>query len=446
MRGVCTRVRPLIAAALSAAVIGLSAQTWQSPRAHEQQLPDSIDCWEPALAVGPAGEVYVVAGRRNAPLRDPKYDQKQMIWRSNDHGATFTGPTPVSTEGSMHYDQRIAGDEKGTVWVSYLDRVPVANSRNPQSRLRLARSTDGGRSFSAQTVTTEHVSDKPELAVSKDGKDLYIAYTSTPGPRIAASHDGGGTWNEPMVIVPNEGRHFWPEALSLAPDGTVWLAVPSMSESDIAAGKPTPVTLHVFRSADGGRTWQDSEMSTSGRLPGGCPHRPDCPVKVNRISIAADSQERVHVLYTEGAAPERPYSLWYRSSVDAGRSWSSPSLVDASPRPISNDIADHDYITIASGTNDRVCATWVDDRRGGLDAWARCSSDGGRTWGTETLLSDRGEGADYKSPTGFGVFYGHYGGAAVDPDGRFHAVWAAGEPGYRTGSVWVNRVDAKEAR
>jgi hypothetical protein len=50
-------------------------------------------------------------------------------------------------------------------------------------------------------------------------------------------------------------------------------------------------------------------MSTSGRLPGGCPHRPDCQGKVNRISIAVDSQKRVHVLYTEGAVPDRPYSL-----------------------------------------------------------------------------------------------------------------------------------------
>jgi len=249
-----------------------------------------------------------------------------------------------------------------------------------------------------------------------------------------------------MVIVPNDGRHFWPEALSVAPDGSVWLAVPSMSDSDIAAGKPTPVTLHVFTSADGGRTWRDSDMGRSIRLPRGCPHRPDCPVKVNTISIAVDARNRAHVLYTEGPAPDKPYPLLYRSSSDGGGTWSPPMIVDASPRPASNDTSDHDDISIAASGNDRVCAAWVDDRRGGLDAWARCSVDGGRTWFTATLLSDRPDGADYKSPTGFRMFYGHYGGAAIDADGRFHVVWAEGEPGYRTGSVWVNRVEAKDSR
>jgi hypothetical protein len=34
------------------------------------------------------------------------------------------------------------------------------------------------------------------------------------------------------------------------------------------------------------------------------------------------------------------------------------------------------------------------------------------------------------------------GGAAIDASGRLHAVWAAGEPGYRTGTVWLLEVFA----
>jgi hypothetical protein len=89
----------------------------------------------------------------------------------------------------------------------------------------------------------------------------------------------------------------------------------------------------------------------------------------------------------------------------------------------------------------RVCAVWVDDRMGALNTWARCSTDSGRTWGAETLMSDRTDGAPYKSAQGFKAFFGHYGGAAIDAAGKLHAVWAAGEPGYRTGTVWVNSVD-----
>src|SRR5437867_6186810 len=119
------------------------AYDWRLQKTHEQQLPDSIDCWEPALAVGPAGEVYVSAGRRNAPLRSPNYDQRQVVWRSDDRGVTFKPPKPVSSDGSKHYDQRIAVDRRGTVYLSYLDTLRTPNGR-PQSRLRLAISRDRG--------------------------------------------------------------------------------------------------------------------------------------------------------------------------------------------------------------------------------------------------------------------------------------------------------------
>jgi hypothetical protein len=83
-------------------------------------------------------------------------------------------------------------------------------------RLRLARSRDNGRTFSVETVTTEHVNDKPELAVSRDGEHLYIVYESSPGPRLVASDDAGRTWEEPRVICQGDGRHFWPMARSRA--------------------------------------------------------------------------------------------------------------------------------------------------------------------------------------------------------------------------------------
>jgi hypothetical protein len=134
-----------------------------------------------------------------------------------------------------------------------------------------------------------------------------------------------------------------------------------------------------------------------------------------------------------------------RSSADASRSWSKPQAVSDSPRPESGDRADHDYPMVAASGAGRVCASWVDDRRGALDVWARCSRDGARSWGADVLLSDRSDGAPYKSPTGFTSFYGHYGGIALGASGRMHAVWGAGEPEYRTGGVWVNSVDASDA-
>ena len=62
-----------------------------------------------------------------------------------------------------------------------------------------------------------------------------------------------------------------------------------------------------------------------------------------------------------------------------------------------------------------------------------------RPFGADVLLSDRGDGASYKSPLGFKAFYGHYGGVAIDGSCRLFAVWGAGESDNRTSSLWFNK-------
>lgn len=41
-----------------------STTEWRLPPRRERLLPGSVDGWEPALATGPDGEVYVLAARR----------------------------------------------------------------------------------------------------------------------------------------------------------------------------------------------------------------------------------------------------------------------------------------------------------------------------------------------------------------------------------------------
>src|SRR5262249_51472471 len=126
---------------------------------------------------------------------------------------------------------------------------------------------------------------------------------------------------------------------------------------------------------------------------------------------------------------------------DAGISWSPAETVSDAVRPQSHDTADHDFPMIAATDSGRVCVAWEDDRRGALDMWTRCSIDRGEHWGRDALLSNRADGAAYKSPLGFKAFYGHYGGIAIDTRGRLHATWGEGEPGYRSGATWFNSVD-----
>jgi hypothetical protein len=444
MRWNAGRTLVTMAAAVRVAVaVAGTPEDWRLPPSHEQMLPDSTDCWEPALAVAPGGTVFVVAGKRSGSPGADDYDQRQVIWRSDDHGKTFSGPVPVSPDGYLHADERIAIGANGTVYISYIDQD--AKERGSVARLRLARSIDNGQTFSVASVTTEHVVDKPELAVSRDGQHLYVVYESSPGPRVVASHDAGRSWDAPRVVRLSEGRHFWPTALAVAPDGTVWFAVPSMSDADIAKRRQTPVQLHVFRSQDRGVTWEDFDLGSSPRFVGDCAHDPACRVKLPVVMVAVDDRNRALVAYMQGDGPRQPYGLFLRATGDSGRTWSPPQTVSAASRPQSHDTADHDSPMIASSGSNRLCVVWADDRRGALDMWTRCSADGARTFGDDVLLSDRADGAGYKSASGFASFYGHYGGAAIDDSGRLHAVWAVGDKDRRTGSVWFNSVDVKDA-
>ena len=78
-------------------------------------LASSTDCWEPAIAVGPQEQVYIVAGQRRGGLESKEFDQQQVLWRSLDGGASFEGPWPLDAKGHRQADQRIAVDHDGTI-------------------------------------------------------------------------------------------------------------------------------------------------------------------------------------------------------------------------------------------------------------------------------------------------------------------------------------------
>src|SRR5205809_207778 len=66
------------------------APDWTPAPSQERLLPGSKSDWEPALAVGPHGSVYVTAGRRRGSPRDKttEFTQQIVVWSSRDDGAT----------------------------------------------------------------------------------------------------------------------------------------------------------------------------------------------------------------------------------------------------------------------------------------------------------------------------------------------------------------------
>jgi hypothetical protein len=421
------------------------ATPFQATVHHAHLLSELANDWEPALAAGPDQTVFVTAGRRfprpDGASGGPPFEQRIVIWRSSDSGVTWEGPWPVSDGGSFQGDQRVAVDDHGVVHVSYMDLTTTPEGQM-SALLQLATSRDGGRSFTVQTVLDHGVSDKPELAVSRDGRDIYLVLESRPGPSLIGSHDGGETWGGPRVVVPVEDRetHFWPTGLALAPDGRLWFSVPSIPNDELQKGGPSTTTLHVYSSDDGGESWHETDLGSSPWTRGGCVHDSECRVKTAYPGIAVDAVGRAYAVYTEGSAGQ-PYWLLLRISADGGETWTAPQPVSEAPRPATGDLADHNFPMIAAARDGRACVAWVDDRTGPRSVWARCTDDAGVTWGDELLLSNVASDQGHTADDGFAVFYGDYGGVAPTDSGRLYVTWSAAASMEGPGAVWVGSAD-----
>ncbi len=169
-----------------------SAPGW----AGERVVARHYDDWEPAIATDPnAPYVYRLVTRYGGPTACPKDcpDPAIILQVSKDDGRHW-GPfkflcTCKGTHGM--YDPEIeVADDTGTVQAAFMRNYTVW----------FVRSSDHGKTWSKPVPVYGNVAwqDKPLLASSADGKDVYVAFN---GPNagdayVAFSHDGGKTWDQ----------------------------------------------------------------------------------------------------------------------------------------------------------------------------------------------------------------------------------------------------------
>ena len=102
--------------------------------------------------------------------------------------------------------------------------------------------------------------DKPWIAISPSGRDVYVAFKSSDS-YVSASHDYGRTWATPVKTNTN-GRYWFAEAGAVAPDGGVYFA--ESAEHQDAKGD---ILLAVLSSANGGASWRTSYVARSQQQP-----------------------------------------------------------------------------------------------------------------------------------------------------------------------------------
>jgi BNR repeat-like domain len=399
------------------------APGWAGARIWRRRTDD----WEPALAADPASStVYFLTTRygwRRACGRCP--DPAIILRVSPDGGATW-GPDRFLCRcrgvRSQH-DPEIEVDSTGAVHAVWM------NSFSPG--VAYAKSTDRGATWTepVQVDVPLAWSDKPILAVSPDGRSVYIAFNKSDS-YVVASHDGGASFSRP-VKTNTSGRYYFAGGGFVAPDGTVTFGETSYEQDGTGT-----VFVRTISSDDGGITWRAARIDVAKEQPA-CVSE-ECPADYYgpQAAVAGDADGDLVIVYNAALRHRGDQRMFARSSTDGGRTWSERT-------PLSPGGANAAF-PAAVGTGDGDVRVWfMDDRRGdgddGWNVWYRRSTDGGLTWTRAVRISDAISGTMYKRRRGFDEPYGDYGEIAVTPVGATIAVWGEGPSYLGPGGSWFNR-------
>ena len=310
-------------------------------------------------------------------------------------------------------------DDNGRVFATWMNNFSV----------QFARSDDFGRTWKLRESVDGRLSysDKPWIATSDGGKDVYITFNG-PGPSEGTpytvySHDAGKTWSRPISGIKTFGLYWFAGGMTVTPEGTA-ISSQDAYEQDYRGR----TFLSVLRSEDGGAIVGAGSASAN----------PGRDVAARR-GLAVGSGSSGPQMATASDDGGRAYVLWNQNERD-GRAGSG---VPAMERRRGRDVVarsqglvrgrgarvDSEFPMIVAAGDGDVRIAWMDNRTGQWNTWYRRSTDGGLTWSDARRLSDLPGGAPYKSPQGFGFPYGDYGQLAIGARGRTHAIWGEG-PSY----------------
>lgn len=394
----------------------------------QSPMSPTADDWEPAIAYDPNGTyAYVLTTRYGAPKACGNCPAHQIwLFRSTDSGVTWSAPTYLCTcSGTKaQNDPEIEVAADGSVHAVWM------NDYNPG--VVFARSTDHGVSWSTAVAVKSksmRFTDKPILAISSTGRDVYIAYNSSDS-YVSASHDFGATFAAP-VKTNTDGRYYFAGGGTVLADGTVVFAESSFTQTSVG-----DVFVHAMRSTNGGASWTQSTVAVTPEQPtcvaGGCPvdYYGTIP------AVAADASGKLVLAYTGPTVAKGPQRVYVLRSSDRGATWSAPQDIGGPAGANAN------FPAIAATGNGDFRLYFMDARNGAdaWNTWYRRSTDGGTTWTAEVKISDATSGPVYVTPSGFQEPYGDYGEIAITPAGKTVAIWGEGPDYTGPGGVWLNRM------
>ncbi len=213
----------------------------------------------------------ISAGNGSPGVRRPiEVSEQGAIWQSANYvasaGSDITATPAISvkavtvdSELYTGYENAIYAADDNTVFVAYKRFLSdPRNSGYISAELRVAKSIDGGRTWTISVVDPDAIEegDLIDNSVSIDGdrgSNIYIAYhTRASGLfadmklKVAKSTDAGATWTTQTVVSSNAGDQNSTRVLSA---NTVLVS---------AHANGTEEGIHTYITTNGGTTWTDT--------------------------------------------------------------------------------------------------------------------------------------------------------------------------------------------
>ena len=321
--------------------------SWQADRRLDSPIPGAVS-YEPEVAVdltrgGYNGSVYVVWQTSGVGAEDVGFE------RSPDGGATWSvgvvldqGPGTAAT-----YHPSIAVDGLGRVYVVWAD------NRDPTGlQVFLRRSSDAGGSWTPEVSLSRTGLQNLRPTVAAHGDAVYAAWISTDltsryAISLAASADGGVTWDTTDAIVrqlPESIRDF---DISTGPDGDLHVVATTIDAAALQR-------IEYVHSDELGRAFSIPETVARSVV--------SSTLKDSRIAVLGPVVAVAWAVQAPGPAPP-DYDVYYAWS--SGGPWSAPIRVDDTDRNgnPADDASSQDRPAIAAG-GAVLHFAWVDGRSG----------------------------------------------------------------------------------
>ena len=296
--------------------------------------------------------------------------------RSSDGGQSWGANVRVSDPDydSWAEHPQIAVAADGTIWIVwYLFYQPNSNQTN---EIRLARSVDGGATFTLQTVVDGFPGAedrwRPQLAIDEDSGNLLLLYTEYDEIGNRAGFD---------IFL----RVYTPQ-LQLLKTLTVNDQPLSGKIGEGSLDNSVPRTSLVARNGLVCAAWEDSRQRFT--VHGACSSDGGQSFGANFAIGVADSLvpqlalgpgDQLSVTYYLDA--DSKSDVYLRISADRGATWSAPVNVTQLD---SFNVRSWDY---AVDENGQHVVAWIYDDAGSSDLWLSTSLDQGQNW-ARTLMED----------------------------------------------------------